>query len=177
MKKFALSSSIPFIMMVGITLSCNNQVKEKEASEVKTIERNFEKLEAMQWLLGDWENETTQEYSKESWKKENDSTYTAFSYTQVGKDTVFAEQVILQQNGETLAFTAVAYDQNDDKPVTFTMIPSKVGQFTFENKNHDFPERINYTNPVKDSIHAWIEGKVNGEDRLVNFYFKRRSLE
>ena len=53
------------------------------------------------------------------------------------------------------------------------MIPSKEGTFTFENAKHDFPSRISYTNPVKDSIHAWIEGTVNGEARKSDFYYKR----
>ena len=64
-------------------------------------------------------------------------------------------------------------DQNNAQPVTFRLIPSEKGVFTFENKAHDFPQRITYSNPVKDSIHAWIEGMVDGKPKRVDFLYKR----
>jgi len=70
--------------------------------------------------------------------------------------------------------TVATANQNDEKPVTFKLVSSENGQFTFENKDNDFPERIIYTNPVKDSLHAWIEGSVNGEAKRIDFSFSRK---
>ena len=89
------------------------------------------------------------------------------------KKVVFAETMALEQKADSLLLTVATANQNDKKPVTFKMISSENGQFTFENKDHDFPQRIIYTNPAKDSLHAWIEGIVNGESKKVDFYFSR----
>lgn len=80
----------------------------------------------------------------------------------------------LQENKDGVFMTVNVPNQND-APVTFKMIPSEAGIFTFENKAHDFPKRISYSNLVKDYIHAWIEGNVEGEDRKVDFYFEREN--
>ena len=142
-------------------------------SETEIVAKNFEKINQLQWLLGSWTNRTDNKFSRETWSKQNDSTFSGFSYTVVDNDTVFAETMMLQQKDGNLLFTAAVPNQNDELPVTFKLIPSEKGQFVFENKNHDFPERIFYTNPTKDSIHAWIEGTINGEKKVVNFPFSR----
>ena len=61
-------------------------------------------------------NET---FSKEekTWRKETDSTFTGFSYTQVENGTVFSETLKLQELVGELLLTVVAYNQNNDVPV------------------------------------------------------------
>lgn len=135
---------------------------------------DYDKIEELNWLIGNWTNITKEEQSYENWVKVNDSTLKAHSFTIVKGNTVFAERVTLYQKENDVFFRVIAYNQNNDKPVTFKQIPSKNGIFTFENPTHDFPTKISYSNPVKDSIHAWIEGKVNGQDSKVDFYFKRK---
>lgn len=151
--------------------SCKNN-SEAEEPESETATKSFEKMEQLNWLLGTWVNEFTPEFSKESWTKENDSTFSAFSFTKVHNDTVFAETMVLQQRDGDLLMT-VADAPNNKNPVTFKLISSERGQFIFENKKHDFPKRIIYTNPVKDSLVAWIEGPVDGENKKLYFHFSK----
>ncbi|HET8803962.1 MAG TPA: DUF6265 family protein [Aequorivita sp.] len=158
---------------LSILNSCKNN-SETQSAETEITEENFEKIDQLQWLLGTWTNESGEEFSQETWSKENASSYTAFSFTQVGKETVFSETMALEQKGDSLLLTVVTANQQDEKPVTFKMVSLENRRFTFENKNHDFPERIIYTNPAKDSLHAWIEGTVNGEAKKVDFYFSRK---
>jgi len=145
---------------------------KKEEKQTEVIKKNYEKIEQLQWLIGSWTNITEEKQSFENWHKANDSTLKAHSYTIVESDTVFAERVTLQQIDSTVAFTVVAYKENDDKPITF-VLNSNDSVFTFENLKHDFPSKISYSNPEKDSIHAWIEGKMDKEPILVDFYYKR----
>ena len=168
----------PYVFLFAIALlvlSCKNETKNKDVQGTIITEPKFEKLAAMEWLLGSWVNEDADAISKETWTKQNDSTFTSFSYTQVANDTVFAETVTLQQKDGELLFKVLTFNQNDDQTVTFTMLPSENGQHIFENKNHDFPSQIVYTNPVKDSLHVWILGAANGETRKIDFYFKREN--
>jgi hypothetical protein len=151
--------------------SCKNEVKKEVVSE----QVKFNKIGELQWLEGDWTNINDESRSYEEWTQLNDSTLSAFSYVMVENDTVFVEVVNLQERLNEVFFTVKVPDQNDSDAVTFKLIPSEKGIFTFENKAHDFPKRITYSNPVKDSIHAWIDGVVEGESRRIDFLYKRVS--
>lgn len=169
-----MKNTIIYLTALLLVVACKNGTPEKKISEEIGIEKQFETIEKLQWLVGEWTNITEKEQSFENWTQTNDSTLKAHSFTLVEADTVFAERVTLQQKNNEVFFTVVAYNQNDDQPITFKMIPSNEGTFTFENPQHDFPSRISYTNSMQDSIHAWIEGTVNGEDQKVDFYYTRK---
>lgn len=159
-----------FIVLMFATISACKDPKNSDGSEVS---KNYEQIDELNWILGKWTNEFTPEFSQEAWRKKNDSTYTAFSFTTVRGDTVFAENMTLQQNGKNLGLTVQTVNSKDI-PVTFTKIPSKKGQFVFENKTNDFPQRIFYTHPAADSLHAWIEGPVEGENQTLHFHFSKK---
>jgi hypothetical protein len=169
MKKYFL-----FILFPLLLNSCKNN-SEVEKSETEIVAKSSEKIDELQWLLGTWINQKGEEFSQETWSQESPSSFTAFSFTQVGKETVFAETMALEQKADSLLLTVATAKPEQEKPVTFKLISSENGQFTFENKNHDFPQRIIYTNPAKDSLHAWIEGTVNGEAKKVDFSFSRKN--
>ena len=154
-----------------LLFSCKNEVKKEVVSE----EIKFNKIEELRWLEGTWTNINDESQSYETWTRLNDSTMTCFSYVMVENDTVFVEVVNLQERLDDIFFTVKVPDQNDEEAVTFKLIPSEKGIFTFENKAHDFPQRITYSNPVKDSIHAWIHGVVQGEPKRVDFLYKREN--
>jgi len=162
-----------FILLAVLLNSCKNN-SEAKRSETEITEHNFEKIDQLQWLLGTWTHESGEAFSQETWSRENESSFTAFSFTQEGKETVFAETMALEQTGENLVLTISTVNQNNEKPVAFEMVSSENGKFVFENKKHDFPNRIVYTNPAKDSLHAWIEGSPNGVYKKVDFYFSRK---
>ncbi|WP_432410688.1 DUF6265 family protein [Rasiella sp. SM2506] len=161
------------ISAVFLLIACEKGSKDNRILGDALVEKQFETIEKLAWLVGDWTHSTEKEHFYENWTQANDSTLKAHSFILVETDTVFEERVTLQQNNNDVFFTVIAYNQNDDTPVTFKMIPSDKGTFIFENLQHDFPSRISYANPVKDSIHAWIEGTVDGEYQKVAFYYKR----
>ena len=163
------------IIIFGLTLlvvSCKNK-ENNVLKDVEVSNKNYSKIDSLQWLVGNWTNISSESQSYENWIQENDSTMTGFSYTTVEKDTVFSETVNLQQVGDEAFLIVRVPDQNESEAVTFKLLPTRDAVFTFENKNHDFPQRISYTNPIKDSIHAWIEGNIDGKSRKVDFKFKR----
>ncbi len=168
MKKYFL-----FILFPLLLNSCKNN-SEVEKSETEIVAKSSEKIDELQWLLGTWVNQNAAEYSQETWSAENASTLTAYSFVEVDGKVVFAETMALEKKGEDLVLTVATANQKDSRPVSFKMISSENGQFTFENKNHDFPQRITYSNPAKDSLHAWIEGQVEGELRKIDFHFSRQ---
>jgi len=146
---------------------------KNEGNKVVETPKNYSEIDQLLWLTGGWTNIGTESQSYETWKQINDSTLSAYSYTTVNQDTVFAEQMTIQQKLNSTILTVVSEDENDNVPVHFTRIPSDKGVVVFENKKHDFPKRIYYANKVKDSLHAWIEGSIDGETRRIDFGFVR----
>lgn len=169
MRNFFLLLSV--VVLMG---SCKNDV-ETDKPEVELKSPDYEKLSEMQWLLGEWINIEDGMISKETWSKKNVNTYTGFSFRLLRKDTVFAEKMLLQQINDDLLLTVTTVDQNqEDDPVTFKLISSKNKQFVFENKRQEFPKRIAYANKGSNSLHAWIEGSVLGENKKIDFHFSRK---
>jgi len=127
----------------------------------------------LQQLSGTWRMETKKGALYETWKRISKDEMQGKSFKLNGKDTVVLENVRLSKSSEGLFYIPVLSDQNEGKPVPFKMINSKDQTFVFENKEHDFPQRIIYHLVSKDSIHAWIEGTENGKEGRSDYYFRR----
>lgn len=163
------------ISVVAAFYACKNDTKKDGLLEVEStpVTKKLDKLSQLNWLIGAWQNVSEEGTSKEIWAKVNDSLYEAESFTLVENDTVFYETVQLFQDNNEVYFSATDALQNGGKAVAFKLVPDEAGLFVFENNLHDFPKRIIYTNPVKDSIHAWIVGIQEGQMLKVDFYFER----
>ena len=127
----------------------------------------------LQQLSGTWMMETKKGAIYETWKRIGKDEMQAKSFKLNGKDTVVLENVRLSKSSDGLFYIPVVSNQNEGKPVSFKMIDSKNKTFVFENKEHDFPQRVIYQLVSKDSIHAWIEGTKNGKEGRSDYYFKR----
>ncbi|HMB69863.1 MAG TPA: hypothetical protein VKU85_11145, partial [bacterium] len=46
-------------------------------------------------------------------------------------------------------------------------------RFVFSNPDHDFPQRVVYVREGDDGMLARIEGTMNGEERGIDFRFRR----
>lgn len=126
-------------------------------------------LKKADWLIGEWKNQTQKGLSVESWKKLNDSTFLGKSYVLRGTDTVSAEHIRLEAHHGNLYYIPTVKNQNEGKPVTFTMTTSSADHFVFENPEHDFPQKITYNRISKDSLVAEISGTYKGKQRAIKF--------
>jgi hypothetical protein len=68
-----------------------------------------------------------------------------------------------------VTFTAILPNQ---PPTPFVLLPGKDGEAVFENKAHDFPQRVFYRRCGED-LCAGIEGLVNGEARRQEWRYTR----
>jgi len=162
MKKEILILFILIQMLLSCTVSC-----DKKSIESKEIE-------ALDWLIGSWENIQEESEFFEIWRKENDTVFYGESFLLVNKDTVFFETMFLEQIRNDLFLTPTTMNQNDGNSVTFKLVSAESREFVFENKEHDFPQRIVYTNPTSDSLFAYIEGYENDTYRKTDFKFIRK---
>lgn len=169
MQKYFLLLLLPTLLF-----SCKDTI-EKNVPTSETAVADTQKIAQLKWLLGTWVNQDGDAYSQETWSMENDSTFTAYSFVEMNKkEIVFAETMALEKKGEDLVLTVASASEDGARPVSFNMISIDSGRVIFENRNHDFPQRIVYTYPAKDSLHAWIEGLEDGTSKKVDFSFNRK---
>jgi hypothetical protein len=123
---------------------------------------------------GTWIMKTRKGMICEQWQKKNNRLLSGRSFQISGADTSWLENLELSVTGEVITYHSQVNGQNDGKAIPFTLTASKDGQFIFSNPVHDFPQRIIYQFVTKDSIHAWIDGKINGKERKSDFYYVRK---
>jgi Domain of unknown function (DUF6265) len=161
-----MKKSIIIILIITSLFSC----KKETQSEIK----KYNQLEKANWVIGEWGNMAEEAVMTEIWIKENDSTYKGKSFVTVAKDTVFYENVSLEQKNDSLFYIVSVKNQNKEEPVAFYLTKSSGKQLVFENPKHDFPNKIAYNKINNDSIVAEISGIQKGKENKESFPMKRK---
>ncbi|MDI9256957.1 DUF6265 family protein [Flavobacterium sedimenticola] len=138
-------------------------------------DKQFEKLEKMNWLIGQWENTTPEGYLTETWSKANDSTFSGQAYFIIKeKDTVHNETIILTQVNEELIYRPTVKGQNNDEPVDFKLTSDTENRFSFENPKHDYPQKIVYKKVNDKSLIATISGVQQGKSSSESYPMNKK---
>ena len=127
-------------------------------------------IDDVAWLDGDWEFERNGRHVTEHWAKPAGDTMIGYSRTvRDGKTTEYEFLLIRADKEGVLEYVAKPSGQAE---AAFKLIKSDKQSLTFENKAHDFPQRITYS--LKgDDLTAAIEGEIQGKSRRVEFPYKR----
>ena len=123
---------------------------------------------------GTWEMKSSNGTTIESWDLLNDSTF--FGKTILIKqdgDTILKETIELLQRDELILYMPQVVNQNNNQPVAFTLTEFNNTYFVFENKTHDFPQKISYDFTTKDRLIATIEGVRQKIRKKIEFDYKR----
>jgi hypothetical protein len=124
-------------------------------------------------LSGTWKSEGRKQVLFENWVVVKAGEMQGKSYLLQGSDTVVLEEVRLLQGEDGIFYIPTVKNQNNNKPVSFKLTTTAKSQFTFENLDHDFPQRVIYKLVSRDSLHAWIEGTQNGKAARIDYYYRR----
>lgn len=167
-----MKKSILFITAIGLCsafVSC--QKKEKTELSIKA----FDQIEKANWLVGEWGNTSKEGVLTEQWSKENDSILKGKGFLVVGKDTVFSENIIIEQKGDSLFYVPTIKGQNEGKRVSFKLTSATGNELVFENPKHDFPQKIAYKKISADSLVAEVSGLKDGKESKEVFPMKKKS--
>ena len=124
------------------------------------------------WLSGCWVQQTGQTIVEEHWTLPRGGTMLSVGRTTRNGNLVEYEFVVLREQDSRLAYEAHPSGQ----PVaTFRSIQVGEGVVVFEDAAHDFPQRVGYRKAGPDALDAWIEGTVRGQQRRVDFKYRRQS--
>lgn len=130
---------------------------------------------SLAWLAGCWSPEKGEAGSVEHWLPPAGGTMLGVSRTVKNGQTVEFEFMQLRVNAEgKLVFIALPSGQ---KQTTF--VASAVGKHsvTFENPQHDFPQKVTYRLESSERLVARIEGTRGGKLRGVDFPMRRVTCE
>lgn len=123
------------------------------------------------WLEGRWEGTEGKMKIFEEWQPLKDNKMLGVGGAFSDKDTLFAEKITIEKINSELYYIATV--PGNKKPVAFKLIRSENTSATFENLEHDFPQRVIYTQNADGSLYACIEGKRSGKDSKEEFIFKK----
>jgi hypothetical protein len=168
-RRLTLVTFIPGFLLV--MMACNGPQKpsqERSGGLPDSLQARFG------WLLGTWLQSSPQGDLYETWILKSDSEFFGHGYLLLKGDTLFSERIRLVARGKNTLYIPVVSDQNAGLPVEFTLVSSDRRIFIFENKEHDFPQRIIYRNPEPDSLCARIEGMANGSYRSEDFRMSKK---
>ncbi|THU41976.1 hypothetical protein FAM09_07695 [Niastella caeni] len=124
-------------------------------------------------LTGLWKMDSQRGAIYEEWEVKNDKELLGRSYKIRNNDTVLLENVIISLQGDAIFYTPVVQDQNNRQPVLFKLISCNNNRYVFENKEHDFPQRVIYDLASANDLRARIEGSKNGKEMGSDFNYTR----
>lgn len=134
-------------------------------------EKNYENisLNDFEFLIGKWETDFGKFKYFEEWQKENDKLI-GQGY-RVKEDKKFdGEKLVLINIYGYISYIATVGKQ---QPVLFALVESGGNKYVFENKEHDFPQRIIYNFINDNTVKVYVEGEMNGKTERDEYNLTR----
>ena len=156
------------LLLVCISIiSYNQKSKENKKANIKEP-AEVEKTTNFNWLLGKWKrfNEEEGKETFENWRKITDKEYAGIGFTMQNGDTIKQEKMRLLYRNSNWDLMVKVPDESQF--ITFKGTSFTKTEFTCENKELDFPNKIKY----------WKNGNklnamVSGGELKIAFEFEK----
>lgn len=124
--------------------------------------------------LGNWEMKTPNGITIESWALKNETSFSGKTVLiNIEGDSIIQETIELINLGNQILYLPRVKNQNNNQAISFNLVEFNDKYFVFENKKHDFPQRISYEFLTEDSLIATIEGVKNKIRKKINYSYKK----
>jgi hypothetical protein len=127
-------------------------------------------VDQLGWMVGTW-GQAGGASVRETWLAPLGGQMLGASQTAREGRAPFHEFMRIEAEGGALGFTATIPGQ---PPVTFPLASGSAEALIFENKTHDFPQRVIYRR-CGEQLCAAIEGRQDGKDRRESWTYSRIS--
>jgi hypothetical protein len=125
-------------------------------------------MSSLDIFIGKWKSESRTSVSFEEWDKINETFFEGIGYSlKNGEKNIYEKFNILKLHNHIVYIA----QPGNNLPTLFTLISSESNKFIFENKEHDFPQRVIYNFTSDKNLTASIEGKEKGEFKRVEYSF------
>lgn len=123
-------------------------------------------IQDVQWLQGCWQAAGAEAGSEEHWLAPAGGSMLGIGRTVRKGKTVAWEFMRIQENADSLTFTAIP----SGKPETsFQLLSLDKQRVVFENPRPEFPQRVIYQLNADGSLLGRIEGKVKEQEKGIDF--------
>jgi hypothetical protein len=127
-------------------------------------------LDGLAWLSGCWEGRQGKAIIEEVWSKPRGGSMIGFGRTvKDGKTSAFEFMQVRETNG---SLTYLPQPGGGTR-VSFPLKDSFGERFTFENKEHDFPQRVIYERKGPGLLLAAVEGSYKGKEEREEYQMKK----
>ncbi|AXT20324.1 hypothetical protein D7030_04180 [Flavobacteriaceae bacterium AU392] len=113
-------------------------------------------IEKVEFLTGTWKVEGRDTY--ENWQKDN-NTLIGKSYKIKDNKEHISETLSITTTNNIVTYTATVLNQNDGKGIDFILNSEVTKKLSFENLNHDFPKKIQYTKLSNTEVFVEVFGE------------------
>jgi hypothetical protein len=127
-------------------------------------------LDDLSWLSGCWEGRQGNAMIEEIWSKPAGGSMLGLGRTVKENRTVSFEFMQFREENESLVFLP---QPQGGARVSFPLKDSFGGRLTFENKEHDFPQRVIYERKGPALLLAAIEGTNKGKEGREEFQMRK----
>ncbi len=122
------------------------------------------------WLSGCWEGRQGEAVIEEVWSKPGGASLIGFGRTVKANKTTSFEFMQIREQAGSLVYMP---QPQGDARVSFPLKDFFGAKFTFENKEHDFPQRVIYERKGPGLLLAAIEGTYQGKEGREEFQMKK----
>lgn len=129
-------------------------------------------LDQLAWLSGHWQGGSSGRITEELWLPPAGGLMLGLN-RDVGPDgKAFFEYLRLERTGGGIFYRALP---RGGTTTSFKLVERTAGKVVFENKAHDFPQRIIYHLTTPNTLQVTIEGEVNGKTESRGWTWTRLS--
>lgn len=126
-------------------------------------------LAKLSWLAGSWIEQKAATTTRETWLPPLGGAMAGAGQTNASGRKARIEHMTITAEAAGVTFTAIVPGQ---PPTPFVMLPGPDGEAIFENKAHDFPQRVIYRR-CGEQLCARIEGTVRGQPAAQDWTYRR----
>ena len=130
-------------------------------------------IEDISWLIGTWSGRDMNDLTfNENWERDGKNSFTGSGSTVTPDgDTIFKETLKINLVEGTPYYVATV--PGNKGPVLFKMVKGDKQNAIFENREHDFPQRIAYTLENNNHMSVKLEGIEKGVPKSESLQFER----
>ncbi len=148
----AINSLSIFLLMVFLITSCQAQ---------ENLNLDF--------LIGTWKMENKETY--EYWQKEGEK-YTGHAYKLVDGQKQITETLVIEFKSDDVIYSPTVPNQNEGRAIPFKLNKDSKELWSFENKDHDFPKKIQYKVVSDGKLFVSVLGEG---DQGFSYYLLKQS--
>lgn len=132
-------------------------------------------LQSLEWLLGEWQYKQQNMVFAEQWTYSADRmSYIGNGITYKNEKIVSQEEMLIKMIDGVLHYIVTVKNHNENQAIPFRLSSTTKNSMIFENLEHDFPQKIEYSLVNKDSIYAVVSATSNEKVRKLEFHFSRK---